>query len=288
MCRTAAGRFALGLGMVLAVSLMLLGELIAPRASVGGQPVVLSITTSAEDSGLLNVLLPLFEKRTGHTVKLMEVGSGHALALAAKGETDVCLVNAPEAEKRYVADGLLVNRRLVMHDEFLIVGPKEDPAKIRGHRGAAEALKRIAEARATFVSRGGDSGTEQMEKKVWRAAHVEPSGAWYLRTGQGMGATLVIASEKRAYTLTDRGTYLAFSKHVQLVPMVERDRMLLNVYSVLESNARRFPQVNGAGGKALADFLVSGEAQEIIRRFGVEKFGEPLFFPDAGKREEDL
>ena len=210
------------------------------------------------------------------------------MALAGKGEGDVCLVNSPEAEKRYVADGLLVNRRLAMHDEFLIVGPKEDPAKIRGLRGAAGALKRIAEAKATFVSRGGDSGTEQMEKRLWREANVEPRGAWYLRAGQGMGATLVMASENRAYTLSDRGTYLAFSKHVQLIPLVENDRMLLNVYSVLEPNARKLPQVNRAGGKALADFLVSREAQEIIRRFGVEKFGEPLFFPDAGKREEEL
>ena len=285
---TAAGRFGRWLGTVLAVGLMLLGGVIASGSALAGQPVVLSITTSVEDSGLLNVLLPLFEKRTGYTVKLMEVGTGHALALAGKGEADVCLVNSPETEKRYVAAGLLVNRRLVMHDEFLIVGPKEDPAKIRGLRGAAGALKRIAEAKATFVSRGGDSGTEQMEKRLWRAANVEPSGAWYLRAGQGMGATLVMASENRAYTLSDRGTYLAFSKHVQLIPLVENDRMLLNVYSVLEPNARKLPQVNRAGGKALADFLVSREAQEIIRRFGVEKFGEPLFFPDAGKREEDL
>ena len=253
-----------------------------------GQAVILSTTTSTQDSGLLDVLVPLFEKKTGYTVKTISVGTGQALALGAKGEADVCLVHAPDSEKKYVADGLLTNRRLVMHNDFLIVGPAEDPAKIRGMKSAVEAMKRVAEAQAPFVSRGDNSGTHQLEKKLWSEAKVNPAGAWYLSSGQGMGATLGIGSEKKVYVLTDRATYLAFKKRVQLDPLVERDRILLNIYSVLEPNAAKFPRFNAAGGKAFADFMVSQEVQDIIRTFGVDKFGEPLFFPDAGKQEESL
>jgi tungstate transport system substrate-binding protein len=253
-----------------------------------GQAVILSTTTSTQDSGLLDVLVPIFEKQTGAIVKVISVGTGQALALAAKGEADVALVHAPDSEKQYVADGLLVNRRLVMHNDFLIVGPAEDPAKLKGMQSAVEAMKRIAEAKVPFVSRGDNSGTHQLEKKLWAEAKISPSGPWYLSAGQGMGATLGIGSEKKAYVLTDRATFLAFMKRVQLVPLVERDRILLNIYSVLEPNAAKFPRVNVAGGKAFADFMVSKETQEVIRTFGVDKFGEPLFFPDAGKREEAL
>jgi tungstate transport system substrate-binding protein len=253
-----------------------------------GQAVILSTTTSTQDSGLLDVLVPMFEKKTGYTVKTISVGTGQALALGAKGEADACLVHAPDSEKKYVADGLLLNRRLVMHNDFIIVGPPEDPAKIKGLANAVDALRRIAEARATFVSRGDNSGTHQLELKLWKEARLEPSGAWYLQAGQGMGATLQIASEKRAYTVTDRGTFLAFKNRAQLVTLVERDRILLNIYSVLEANAAKFPRVNAAGGKAFADFMLSAEVQEVIRKFGVDKYSEPLFFPDAGKREEAL
>jgi tungstate transport system substrate-binding protein len=260
----------------------------AAGSAQAGQAVILSTTTSTQDSGLLDVLVPLFEKKTGYTVKTISVGTGQALALGAKGEADVCLVHAPDSEKKYVADGPLVNRRLVMHNDFLIVGPAGDPAKIQGMASAVDAMRRLAEAKATFVSRGDNSGTHQLEKKMWQGAKVEPAGAWYLQAGQGMGATLGIASEKQGYTVTDRATFLAFKKRVQLVPLVERDRILLNIYSVLEPNPAKFPRLNAAGGKAFADFMVSKETQEIIRTYGVDKFGEPLFFPDAGKREESL
>jgi tungstate transport system substrate-binding protein len=253
-----------------------------------GQAVILSTTTSTQDSGLLDVLVPLFEKKTGYSVKTISVGTGQALALAAKGEADVCLVHAPDSEKKYVADGLLVNRRLVMHNDFLIVGPATDPAKIKGMASAVEAMRRVAEAKGAFVSRGDNSGTHQLEKKLWQEAKVTPEGAWYLQAGQGMGATLGIGSEKQGYVLTDRATFLAFTKRVQLVPLVERDRILLNIYSVLEPNPAKFPRLNAAGGKAFADFMISAEVQDIVRTFGVDKFGEPLFFPDAGKREESL
>ncbi|MFB3817788.1 MAG: substrate-binding domain-containing protein [Candidatus Methylomirabilales bacterium] len=271
------------------VSLVTAGLLAALVGLAGaGQAVILSTTTSTQDSGLLDVLVPMFEKRTGHPVKTISVGTGQALALAAKGEADVALVHAPDSEKKYVADGLLVNRRLVMHNDFLIVGPAADPAKIKGLASAVDALKRVAEARATFVSRGDNSGTHQLEKKLWGEARIKPEGAWYLQAGQGMGATLGIASEKRAYALTDRATFLAFQKRVQLASLVEKDRLLLNIYSVLEPNPAKFPKINVAGGKAFADFMLSPEAQAVIKTFGVDKFGEPLFFPDAGKKEEAL
>lgn len=287
MRQTIRGPRSLRMGIALTVGLIL-GTIAVPRPALAGQPVILSTTTSTQDSGLLDVLVPLFEKNTGYSVKTVSVGTGQALALAARGEADVCLVHAPDSEKKYVADGLLLNRRLVMHNDYIIVGPTEDPAKIKGLASAADALKRIAEAKAAFVSRGDNSGTHQLEKKLWKEAKLEPAGAWYLQAGQGMGATLGIASEKRAYTLTDRGTLLAFQKRVQLVNLVEKDRILLNLYSVLEANATKFPRVNAVGGKAFADFMLSKEAQDIIRIFGVDKFGEPLFFPDAGKREEAL
>ncbi len=273
--------------MAFAVGLLISGGG-GPAPAAAGQAVILSTTTSTQDSGLLDVLVPMFEKKTGYTLKTISVGTGQALALGAKGEADVCLVHAPDSERKYVADGLLFNRRLVMHNDFIIVGPTEDPARIRGIASAVDAFKRIAEAKATFVSRGDNSGTHQLEKRLWKEAKLEPAGAWYLQAGQGMGATLGIASEKRAYTLTDRGTSLAFKKRVQLVNLVEKDRILLNIYSVLEANASRFPRVNAAGGKAFADFMVSKEAQDVIKTFGVDRYGEPLFFPDAGKREESL
>jgi tungstate transport system substrate-binding protein len=275
--------------LVVGLSLtVVFGGLIATSSAWAGQAVILSTTTSTQDSGLLDVLVPLFEKKTGYSVKTISVGTGQALALAAKGEADVCLVHAPDSEKKYVADGLLVNRRLVMHNDFLIVGPATDPAKIKGMASVVEAMRRIAEAKATFVSRGDNSGTHQLEKKLWQEAKVTPEGAWYLQAGQGMGATLGIGSEKQGYVLTDRATFLAFNKRVQLVPLVERDRILLNIYSVLEPNPAKFPRLNAVGGKAFADFMVSAEVQDLVRTFGVDKFGEPLFFPDAGKREESL
>ncbi|HYL81810.1 MAG TPA: substrate-binding domain-containing protein, partial [Candidatus Acidoferrum sp.] len=170
--------------IVLALAVLFLGSA-GSTPALGGQAVILSTTTSTQDSGLLDVLVPMFEKKTGYTVKTISVGTGQALALGAKGEADVCLVHAPDSEKKYVADGLLLNRRLVMHNDFIIVGPSEDPAKIKGLASAVDALKRLAEAKATFVSRGDNSGTHQLEKKLWEEAKIQPSGSWYLQAGQG-------------------------------------------------------------------------------------------------------
>lgn len=250
--------------------------------------VILSTTTSTQDSGLLDVLVPMFERKTGLTVKTISVGTGQALALAARGEADVTLAHAPSVEKKYVEEGKMSNRRLVMYNDFVIIGPPADPAKIRGVPKAVEALKRIAESQSRFVSRGDKSGTHVLEHRLWKQAGVEPKGAWYIESGQGMGQTLGIANDRRAYTLTDRGTYLAFQKRVDLPILVEKDRPLLNIYSVMEVNPANGPRVNAAGGRAFAEFILAPDTQAVIKTFGVDKYGQPLFVPIAGKKDEDL
>ncbi len=261
---------------------------VAHGADAGKRDVILSTTTSTQDSGLLDALVPLFEKQSGYAVKTISVGTGQALALGAKGDADVVLVHAPSLEKKYAADGKLSNRRLVMYNDFVIIGPKNDPAKIGSVKGAIAALQAIARAKANFVSRGDNTGTHTLEKALWKTAGVEPKGSWYIEAGQGMGATLGIANERNAYAISDRGTYLAFGKRVSLPILLEGDRALLNIYSVLEVNPANGPRVNSAGGKAFADFMVAPETQKVIRTFGVEKFGQPLFVPVAGKKEDEL
>ena len=251
-------------------------------------PVILSTTTSTQDSGLLDVLVPLFERQTGYSVKTIAVGTGQALALAARGEADVVLAHAPGLEKKYVADGKMLNRRLVMYNDVVIIGPADDPAKIKGTKKAANAMKAIASTGSRFVSRGDNSGTHTLEKALWKLAGVEPQAGWYIESGQGMGATLGIAADRNAYTLTDRGTYLAFQKRVRLPILLEGDKPLLNIYSVMEVNPSNGPKVNTAGGNAFADFLVSADVQKIVKTFGVDKYGQPLFVPIAGKRDEDF
>lgn len=256
--------------------------------AAGAKEIILSTTTSTMDSGLLDLLIPEFEKKTGIKVKPIGVGTGQALAMGEKGEADALLVHAPEAEKKVVDAGAAVNRQLVMHNDFIIVGPASDPAKLKGTKGAIESFKKIAAAKAIFVSRGDDSGTHKMEKNLWKKAGIKPEGSWYQQSGSGMGQTLNIASEKSGYTLTDRATYLATKKNLKLDILVEGDKALLNVYHVMQVNPEKFPKVNGAGGKAFVDFMVSPETQKLIGAFGVDKFGQSLFFPDAGKKEEDL
>ncbi|MBI4562515.1 MAG: substrate-binding domain-containing protein [Candidatus Rokubacteria bacterium] len=264
---------------------LLLVTFAAGPADARRSAVILATTTSSQDSGLLDLLVPLFERKTGYTVKTIAVGTGQSLALADRGEADVVLAHAPELELQYLGRGNLINRRLVMHNDFILVGPAADPAGIKGLRQAADALKKISGHGARFVSRGDNSGTHARERALWQAAGITPRGAWYMESGQGMGATLTIASEKGAYALTDRATYLAFSKRVQLAILLEGDRPLLNLYHVMEVRGTRHPRVNAAGGKAFADFLVSAEAQAVIKTFGIEKYGQPLFFPDAGLPE---
>jgi len=277
--------FAPAVALVVALALV---PLTAAAQPAGARTVILSTTTSTQDSGLLDVLVPLFERARGYTVKTIAVGTGQALALAARGEADVTLAHAPALEKKYVADGKLHRRRLVMLNDFVLAGPDADPAKIKGEKTAAGALRKITAAGARFVSRGDRSGTHLLETELWKQAGVAPGAPWYIESGQGMGATLGIANDRGAYTLTDRATLLAFLKRVALEVMVEGDRPLLNVYSVMELNPANGPRVNAVGGKAFADFMVAPQAQAIIRTFGVDRYGQPLFVPIAGKKDEDL
>jgi tungstate transport system substrate-binding protein len=212
------------------------GLKLAPGAELKDRNVILSTTTSTQDSGLLDVLVPLFEKQTGYTVKTISVGTGQALALAAKGDADVALVHAPSLEKQYVAKGKLLNRRLVMYNDFVIIGPRNDPAKIKSAKTASAALRLIEQSKSRFVSRGDNSGTHNLEKTLWKEAGIEPKGDWYIEAGQGMGATLGIANERNAYTITDRGTYLALGSRITLPILGEGDKALLNIYSVMEVN----------------------------------------------------
>ena len=276
----------LRIGSVITAIMVLLG---ASALQAQEKTIILATTTSTQDSGLLDVLVPAFEKKTGYFVKTISVGSGQAMAMGQKGEADVLLVHSPAAEKQFMADGLGVERRLVMHNDFIILGPTEDPAKIKGMKSAPEAFKKIAAAGSLFLSRGDNSGTHAKEKAVWKDAGVAYEGEkWYQQTGLGMGQTLNVANEKKGYVLADRGTYLALAKNLKLDLLVEGDAVLLNIYHVIEVNPSKWPKVNSKGAKAFADFMVSKETQDTIKTFGVDKFGSPLFFPDAGKKVEDL
>jgi tungstate transport system substrate-binding protein len=211
------------------------------------------------------------------------------MAMGKKGEADVLLVHSQDAEKKLVAEGYGINRRLVMHNDYIIIGPPSDPAGIKGLKSGKKAFTKIASAQSIFMSRGDNSGTNAKEKAIWKAAGINPEKQkWYQQTGLGMGQTIAIAAEKKVYTLADRGTYLALKKNLGLDILVEGDAILLNIYHVIEVNPNKWPKVNAAGAKAFADFMVSRQVQGIIKTFGVDKYGSPLFFPDAGKKEDAL
>ncbi len=274
----------LSLVLMLTIAMALLAG--GSPAAAAQKNLILATTTSTQDTGLLDVLIPIFEKKTGYFVKTIAVGSGQAMAMGTKGEADVLLVHSSDAEKKFMAEGNGVSRLLVMHNDFVIVGPPSDPAGIKGTKSAAEALKQIAAKGAIFTSRGDNSGTHAKEKALWKAAGINPEGQkFYQQTGLGMGQTLNVTAEKKTYTLTDRGTYLALKKNLGLDILVEGDNILLNVYHVIDVNPTKFPKVNAPAGKAFAEFMVSKEVQDIIATFGVDKYGSPLFFPDAGKPE---
>jgi len=250
---------------------------------------ILATTTSTQDSGLLDVLVPMFESQTRYTVQTVAVGTGAALKMAEEGNADVLLVHAPASEKVLMDAGWGKDRFLVMHNDFVVVGPTADPAGIKGTPTASEAFQKIADAGVDFVTRGDDSGTNKMEISLWGKTSSDPNGqAWYIESGQGMGATLTIASEKQAYTLTDRATYLANKENFSLEILVEGDAALLNVYHVITVNPDKWPKSNYDGAMAFAKFMTAPEIQAVIGEFGVEKFGQPLFFPDANKTDADL
>ena len=251
---------------------------------------ILATTTSTQDSGLLDVLIPMFQDQTGYTVQTVAVGSGQAMEMGQQGNADVLLVHSPTAEKQFMEDGWGKDRALIMHNDFVIVGPAEDPARIKG-LSSTDAFKAIAAAGATFAARADKSGTSTKELGVWKKAELDPATekpAWYLESGQGMGPTLTIASEKGAYTLTDRATYLANKANLQLEILSEGDPGLLNVYHVMTINPDKWPKVNYDGSVAFMQFMTDSATQDVIGAFGLDKYGQQLFTPDAGKSEEEV
>ncbi len=246
------------------------------RAEMNLGELTLATTTSVYDSGLLQALIPPFEEKCACRIKVVPQGTGAALKRAELGGADAVLVHAPEAELKFVADGHGVNRRAVMHNDFIIIGPGADPAEIRSERDAAIALKKISEAKSLFFSRGDDSGTHKKELELWARAGVEPSGPWYRSTGVGMGSTIVIADQSMGYTLTDRSTYLSM-KGVSLVVLSEGDPSLINPYSVIAVNPAKHPGVNYELAMLFIGYMTSPEGQKRIADFG----NGDLFTPDA-------
>ncbi len=243
--------------------------------------IILATTTSTQDSGLLDELLPTFQEETGYIVKTVAVGTGQALEMGQMGNADVLLVHAPASEKPLVEDKTVINYELVMHNDFILLGPAADPAKVKETTGIVDALKKIADSGAIFVSRGDDSGTDKAEKKLWKETGIDPNGqSWYQETGQGMGASITIANEKQAYILSDRGTYLAHSEKIDLEIVSEGDEALKNIYHVMQVNPEKFDRINAEGGEAFVEFMIDEETQQTIEEFGKDKFGQSLFFPD--------
>ncbi len=248
-------------------------------APAQAKTIKLATTTSTDNSGLLEVLLPAFTRKHGIEVKVIAVGTGRAIKHGENGDVDVILVHARAAEDKFVADGFGVNRRDLMHNDFVIIGPAGDPAGIKGSKDAAQALQKIAASGSFFVSRGDDSGTHKKEKQLWQSAEVEPGGTWYLSAGQGMGAVLNIANEKQAYAMSDRATYLAYRNRLELPVLVEGDKRLSNPYGVIAVNPAKHPHVKHAQAMKFIEWLTSEEGQRIIANF--KKEGEVLFHPDA-------
>jgi tungstate transport system substrate-binding protein len=247
------------------------------------QPIlILATTTSTENSGLLAYLLPEFEQAYNVDVDVIAVGTGQALKLGEDGNADVLLVHARAKEDAFMETGHGVRREDVMYNDFIIIGPEDDPAGIAGMADAAEAFASLAESQVTFVSRGDDSGTHTKELAIWQQAGVEPAGDWYISAGQGMGAVLTMADEQNAYTLSDRATYLARTlEGIDLVILVEADPILFNPYGVIAVNPEKSSAIHGELANTFIDWLISVETQSRIADFGVEEFGMPLFVPDS-------
>lgn len=284
------------LGILLAISILLSACGTPTPATPANPNLILATTTSTQDSGLLDVLIPLFEAQTGYKVQTVAVGSGQAMTMGQEGNADVLLVHSPTAEKTFMADGWGKERFLIMHNDFIIVGPAADPAGIKG-LGPKEAFIAIATAgdadpaKVTFIARADKSGTSTKELDFWKKAELDPATAkpaWYIETGQGMGATLIIASEKQGYTLTDRATYLSSKDKLQLEILLKGNTALLNVYHVMTVNPDKWPKVNYEGALAFANFMKDPATQEEISKFGIDKYGQALFFPDADKTDADL
>jgi tungstate transport system substrate-binding protein len=265
--------------LCLTVCVCVLMSLVSPVAAENR--LRMSTTTSTENSGLLSVLLPPFEKANACKVDVIAVGTGKALKLGENGDVDIVFVHARPAEDKFVASGYGVDRRDVMHNDFVIVGPKDDPDGIKHAKTAVDAFKRLAEGKAPFISRGDDSGTDKKEKQLWKAAGITPTGPWYDEAGQGMGAVLQMADNKKAYTLADRGTFIAFEGKVDLVILFEGDKALYNPYGIIAVNPKRYPTVNYECAKKFIAYVTGPEGQKVIASY--KKNGKQLFFPDAIK-----
>jgi len=276
-------RFSAALCFVCLVALCVVG--CTPKEQSKEQPketITLATTTSTQDSGLLDVLVPMFEKETGIEVKVVAVGTGAALKMGKLGDADVLLTHAPQAEQKLVDEGFVLPRQHVMHNDFVIVGPKDDPAKLHDAKSVVEAFETLVATKASFISRGDDSGTNKKELHIWAKTNAKPKpkGKWYIESGDGMGATLRVASERQAYTLTDRGTFLSQSKNLDLAIAYQRDPLLKNDYAVMVVNPEKHKRIKAKAAKKFAQFLLNKETQKVIKKFGVQKFGEPLFFPN--------
>jgi tungstate transport system substrate-binding protein len=245
--------------------------------------VILATTTSVQDTGLLDALVGTFQKKTGYTVNAIAVGTGQALKMGTLGEADILWVHSPEDEKKFVEEGYGANRTTFMHNDFVILGPKNDPAKVINAKNAVEAFKKIAAAKTLFVSRGDNSGTHKKEKAIWKKAGMMPDKGAYIEVGQGMAQTVTIANEKQGYVLADRSTYVSLKKSIDLAIVCEGDPALINYYSLILVNPDKFSKVNADGARALFNFLLSKDSREIIENFGREKFGEQLFFWDLNE-----
>ncbi len=241
----------------------------------------ISSTTSTDNSGLFNALNPPFEKMFHCRVDIIAQGTGKALKTGEMGDCDVVFVHSRSAEDKFVNSGYGVNRRDVMYNDFVIIGPKEDPAGIRGNHNAAEVLKKIAFTKSYFISRGDDSGTHKKEKTLWEKSSITPKGRWYIEAGQGMGAVLQLANEKRAYTVSDSGTYLVYREKIDLEVLSEKDPVLYNPYGIIAVNPAKYPSVNYILAMSYIGWVTSPQGQKIIREFGKEKFGQVLFHPMA-------
>jgi len=267
--------------LTLVTSLVLAATVHARAGRPAQSAIILATTTSTQDSGLLDVLVPRFEKERGIAIKVIAVGSGAALRMAARGDADVILVHAPAAERRYVEAGDLVDGRAVMHNDFVITGPGDDPAGIRALTSVNDVMRAVA-TRGAFVSRGDDSGTHSQELALWAAARIDPRSIQRREeTGQGMGATLSIADQRRAYTLTDRGTYLSLRRRLKLAILFQGDASLRNLYHVYAVNPAKNPRIQRDAARTFIDFLVSPPIQQAIADFKRAEYGESLFFPDA-------
>jgi len=263
----------------LAIVLIMLAGLLGLGWALGRphtRAIRMATTTSTEASGLLDVLLPAFENRTGIGVHAIAVGSGKALKLAEQGDVDLVMVHAPGLEKEFVKRGSGVKRTPVFFNDFIIAGPRRDPAGIRGKKKATEAFRRIAEKRNKFISRGDNSGTHRKEMEIWKRAGIYPADSWYIETGQGMGATLKVADEKQAYCLVDRGTFLAFEGKIQLGLLCEGEPLLKNPYAVIAVNPERRPYVKYKEAKIFIDWMLSDEARALVN--GFTRGGKRLFY----------